>query len=87
MPLTPTRSERFLSRLDAECEGLPHDLLVAKLERIRRAWELLFADWQRAVDTGRPIPKNVSADANIWDFRETIDGLNIRLARLERRAA
>ena len=87
MSSTITRSARFLARVDAEIARQSPAAAQAFLERTRRAWERLYVEWQRAVDCGLPLPANVPADASAWDFSETIDGLSVRLGRMQREAA
>lgn len=85
-PHTPTRSESALAIVDAECARLSAAGALAMLHRCRRGWERLFAEWQAAQEHGLPVPK-AAGGASIWDFREMLDGLNARIARLGREAA
>lgn len=77
---SPTRSERYLARVDAHIACLPADARRAFLRSKLAAWDRKYAAWLTATERGLPPPAD-TANATAWDFRETLDGLVLRQHR------
>jgi hypothetical protein len=87
---TPTPADKvaaFLARIDAQLAATPDNgakavFLNGQIDRWENLMQRLLA-WSQDLHRG---PNPVGANATAWDVNETINGLCIRLARVEQAA-